>query len=171
MLFRSVAGAEIEIRKNLFNISSTKSEKVSKLSVGLNASYIYSNTEVEDVTTNTTKKRKLEGAAPFLANLDLSYNYSNKAFSWTNSFVLNYFSDRLFAMGMAGFEDVIERSTPKLNFVSTAELNKHFDIKLKVSNLLNPEFKLTRMDSNNADHILSSYKKGIDFSIGVSYKF
>ena len=166
-----VAGAEIEIRKNLFNISSTKSEKASKLSVGLNASYIYSNTEVEDVTTNTTKKRKLEGAAPFLANLDLSYNYSNKAFSWTNSVVLNYFSDRLFAMGMAGFEDVIERSTPKLNFVSTAELNKHFDIKLKVSNLLNPEFKLTRMDSNNADHILSSYKKGIDFSIGVSYKF
>ena len=83
----------------------------------MNASYIYSNTEVEDVTTNTTKKRKLEGAAPFLANLDLSYNYSNKAFSWTNSVVLNYFSDRLFAMGMAGFVDVIERSTPKLNFV------------------------------------------------------
>lgn len=166
-----VAGTEIEIRKNLFNLSSSKSEKTNKLSVGLNASYIYSNTEVHDVTTNTSKKRKLEGAAPFLANVDLSYNYSNKDFSWTNSVVLNYFNDRLYSMGMNGFEDVIERSTPKLNFVSTAELNKHFDLKLKVNNILNPEFNLTRMDSNNADHILSSYKKGVDFSIGVSYKF
>lgn len=166
-----VAGVEFELRKNIFNISSDKSEKINRLSIGLNASYIYSNTEVHDVTTNSTKQRTLEGAAPFLANVDISYIYTAKTFSWTNSLVMNYFSDRLFAMGMAGFEDVIERSTPKLNFVSTAELNKHLDLKLKVNNILNPAFKLTRMDSNNVDHILNSYKKGIDFSLGISYKF
>ena len=165
------SGIEFEMRKNIFNNLTDEREKVNKLSTGLNVSYIYSNMLVE-VFGSAPKKSQLEGAAPVILNIDLTYNYSFNHISFTNSLVFNYFSDRIYTIGLAGFEDVMEKGIATLNFVSITELNKHLNIKLKAKNITDPQYQLTRKVSNGNDiNVLNSYYKGIDLSLGVTYEF
>ncbi len=167
----SVAGLEMEIRKNIINKVNSNIEKVNKLSAGLNASYIYSNMKV-NVRGTAEKNSSLEGAAPFIVNFDISYNYSHKNTAIVNSLVLNYYSDRVYSIGLVGFEDVIEKSIPTLNFVSEYKMNKHFSLKFKAKNILDPTFELTRNASDGSGNkVLNSYKKGVDVSLGMSYNF
>jgi len=60
-----------------------------------------------------------------------------------------------------------------LDFVSSFKMKNHLGIKLKVKNLLDPEYKLTREPSTDGAEpiVLSSYKKGLSFSLGLSYEF
>ena len=166
-----VSGLEMEIRKNIINKVNTTTEKVNKFSLGLNASYIYSNMLVE-VPGSATKYSGLEGAAPYIVNFDLSYKYAHKNLSIVNSLVFNYLSDRIYTIGLGGFEDVIEKGIYTLNFVSTVELNKHINFNFKAKNILDSSFELTREASDGSGNkILNSYKKGMDISLGFSYKF
>ncbi|MBP1638275.1 MAG: TonB-dependent receptor, partial [Bacteroidetes bacterium] len=172
----TVAGVETEIRKNIFNFFNTELEKTNKLTAGINASYIYSNLRVENIDLTPDKDSQLEGAAPFIVNFDLSHNYTNKKFSTTNSLVINYFSDRIYTIGTQGFEDIIEQGIPTLSFVSLTKVNKHFGLKIKAGNILDPSFTLTRKGNNGGNNrgkniILSQYKKGIDLSLGITYEF
>ncbi|MDD3077724.1 MAG: TonB-dependent receptor [Paludibacter sp.] len=164
----TVAGIELEARKNIINRVNTEIEKSTKLSAGLNASYIYTNTSV---TVNNGENSGLEGAAPYIVNFDLTYDYSHKNSSFVNSLVLNYFSDRIYSIGV-NFMNTIEKGIPTLNFVSEYKTNKHLKFKLKAKNILDPTYTLTR-DVINSDKstVLSSYKKGIDVSLGISYNF
>lgn len=167
----TVAGLELELRKNLFNKVNSNIEKVNKLSTGLNASYIYSDMYVV-VPGSAPKHTSLEGAAPYIVNFDLSYDYSHKNMSFVNALVINYMSDRVYTIGLGGFEDVIEKSVPTINFVSTYKMNKNFSMKFKAKNILNPTFELTREASDGSGNkILNSYKKGVDLSLGLSYTF
>ena len=164
----TASGIELELRKNIIN---NTSDGKNKLSAGLNASYIYSNMLI-DVMGSAQKESQLEGAAPFILNVDLSHKYTNNDFSMTNSLVLNYNSDRIYTIGLAGFEDVMEKGLPTLNFVSIMNLNSHFSLKLKAKNILDPEYKLTRDATvGGQNSILDSYHKGLDLSLGLSYKF
>lgn len=164
----SVAGLELELRKNIIN--KIKESSSNKLSVGVNASYIYSNMYV-NTTSSVPRYTQLEGSSPYLANVDLSHNYTHKNFSTVNTLVLKYYSDRIFSLGFVGFNDVIEKGIPTLDFVSTTNINKHFSIKLKAKNILDPEYKLTRLSSENVNQTLHSYKKGMNLSLGISYNF
>ena len=162
----------MEIRKNIIDRANTDSEISNRLSTGLSGSYIYSNMRIENIENTLDKNSQLEGAAPFIINFDLSHTYSHKEKSFTNSIVLNYFSNRIYTIGTQGFQDIIEEGIPTLNFVSNSKLNNHVSIKLKADNLLDPSFRLTRKgNSTNKDIVLSEYKKGIDISLGISYMF
>ena len=170
--FAAIAGAELEVRKNIFSLSGGNHNKVNRLSVGLNASYIYSRLEVNLANTEP-RKSALEGAAPFITNIDLSYTYMNNDKTFTNSLVFNYFSDRIYTIGTLSYKDIIEKGAPTLNFVSSAKINKNLTFKLKAANLLNPNYELVREATSQNGNIivLSRYKKGIDVSLGVSYDF
>lgn len=167
--YASVAGVEMEIRKNIINKVHSDTDKGNKLSTGLNASYIYSNMLV-DIRGSAAKKSKLEGAAPYIFNLDLTYDYSHKNVSIINALVLNYNSDKIYTIGSGGFNDVIEKGIPTVNFVSTCKINKHLSIKLKAKNILDPTYEFTREATDGSGNkILNSYKKGVDISLGISY--
>ncbi|MGC3979313.1 MAG: hypothetical protein QM751_14465 [Paludibacteraceae bacterium] len=141
------------------------------MTLGLNASYIYSKMFVS-IVGSLPKYSSLEGASPYLVNTDLSYEYTYKNWSVINSFVLKYFSDRIYTIGVGGFEDVIERSVPTLDFVSTTKVNKHLSFKLKAKNILDPTFEFTRkVTKTGVNQVLHSYRKGVDLSIGISYQF
>ncbi|MGV8827748.1 MAG: TonB-dependent receptor domain-containing protein [Breznakibacter sp.] len=166
----TIAGIEVEIRKNLFTrTSGSEGQDINKLTMGLNGSYIYSDAHVDIAG----KHSQLEGAAPFIANFDLSHNFSKGDRSFTNSLVLNYFSDRIYTIGTQGYQDIVEKGVPTLDFVSSSKLNKHFAISFKARNLLNSQYQLTR-DANGSDAksiVLSEYKKGVNISLGLTYKF
>jgi outer membrane receptor protein involved in Fe transport len=166
----TAGGVEMEFRKNIFNRFNAELEQMNRLSVGLNASYIYTNLEL-DIRNTEARNSGLEGASPFLANFDLSYNYSKTNKNLVASLVFNCFSNRIHTIGAGGFNDIIEESVPTLNFVASCKFNKHFTIKIKASNLLNPSYRLTRESSADEKITLSEFKKGQNITVGISYEF
>lgn len=122
----------------------------------------------------------LEGASPFITNIDLSYNFKLNEKSLVTSILFNYFSDRIHTIGAKGFNDIIEEGFPTLDFASSLSFNKHFSIKAKVSNILNSKYILMRKNiSGTSDNdiatgtqiILNEYQTGQNISLGISYTF
>ncbi|WP_423129571.1 TonB-dependent receptor [Gaoshiqia sp. Z1-71] len=168
----TINGAELEIRKNIFKNSKGNEGNETKLSAGFNGSYILTDVTLRSDLSFTNKTSELEGAAPVIVNADLTYQIRKNDFSLLNSLVLNYYSDRIYTIGANGYQDIYEDGVTTLDFVSSAKLNKHWELKLKGKNLLDPDFRLTRQaNGTDADPVvLSSYKKGIFISFGISYK-
>lgn len=167
----TVGGVELEIRKNIFNRFNTGTEQMNRLSAGLNASYIYTNLEL-DILNTDPRNSGLEGASPFLMNFDLSYNYAKKEKSLIASFIFSYFSSRIHTIGAGGYNDIVEEGVATLDFAASYKFNKHFSLKAKASNLLNPSYLLTRKSSSSSESlVLNEFKKGQNMSVGVSYQF
>ena len=163
----TAAGIEMELKKHLFS-QAIENEGLSRLTLGLNGAYTYTCAKVPLATDPSGSQ--LEGAAPWLLNVDLTYLFRKGGNSFTGALVFNYFSDRIYTIGTEGYQDIIENGIPTLDFVASAQLGKHFSINLKARNLLNAAHQLTRKgNATNDEVVLSKYKKGMDFSIGLSY--
>ncbi len=169
----TIGGVEIEIRKNIFANNNTDKDATTKLSSGVNFSYIKTDVTVDEGLNFTNSKTKLEGASPFLANADLSLQYKKTDFDMTASVIANYFSDRTFTIGAGGYQDINEDGLVTMDFISAIKFKERWGISLKARNLLDPEFRLTRKPNGEGEKpiTLSSYKKGIDFSLGLTYQF
>lgn len=103
----------------------------------------------------------------------------------TTALVFNYFSDRLYSIGMEDYQDVMEEGVATLDFVASAKLTKRLSLNFKAKNLLNPTHKLTRRatikerdDEGNYQYVgkgdklvMNSYRNAIDLSLGLSLKF
>ena len=170
----NVAGLEVELRKNLFKSDNDTSSK--EFQLGLNASYLYSTQKLLDVDSDeltvrfTNDKDALEGASPVLVNGDLTYNYEKNEFSITSSFVGNYFSNRIYSLGTAGNENLVEQSRISLDFVNSINFSDHLSLSLKARNLLDPNYEITQ-EVNDNDLNVSSYKRGLTISAGLAYSF
>ena len=170
----NVFGVEIELRKNILNNPDDATFK-NALSFGLNASYLHSkvNLDRNSVAQFTKNTSELEGATPVLINSDLTYTRKlNNESILTSTLVLNYFSDRVYSIGTRGFENIIEKSIPTLDFVAKLNVNKKYNISLKGQNLLNPNFQLSREGANNGDNVvLRDFKRGVNLSLGFGVNF
>ncbi len=166
-----MGGVELEFRKNIFNRYDTQLEKSNRLSFGLNASYIYTDLML-DILNTEPRKIQLEGASPFLLNMDLSYNFKKSEKEFVASLVFSYFSHRVHTIGTKGFRDIIEEGVPTLDFVLSYGFTKNISINFKAVNLLNASYRLSRESSNSVDKtVLNEFKKGQNISLGVSYQF
>jgi TonB-dependent receptor len=168
----TVAGVELELRKHLFSRSggSADAESINRLSLGLNASYIYTHAKMP-LATNPGGSR-LEGAAPWIVNADLSYLFGRGQQRFTQTLVAGYVSEKVYTIGTQGFGDIMERGVPTLDFVSQAQLNRWLSLHLKAQDLLNPAHRLSRKAAEGGTKtLLGHYKKGIDISLGVTCKF
>ncbi|MGC4233493.1 MAG: hypothetical protein QM594_10990, partial [Niabella sp.] len=70
--------------------------------------------------------------------------------------------------------NLIEKNVSTLDFVSLLNVKKHWGLTFKARNLLNPDYQLTRKgvtETNSPGVIIRSYKKGMTFDLGISYKF
>ena len=168
-----VAGLELETKFNLYKVQDVDTGHKTIFSGGVNVSYLYSKQKLEATLPQFSKKEdKLQGASPLLVNADLTFRKESDNFDFTTSMVLNYFSDRIYSIGTRGFENVIETGIPTLDFIAQTTLGEHFGIGIKAKNLINPDFKLVREAGANApETVLSTYKRGLDLSLGLSYKF
>lgn len=165
----SISGIEIELRKDLSNFGNAEKSNSNKISIGLNASYIFTTLNL-NLTNTPVRKSGLEGASPFILNTDITYTHTKDNKSLITSLVLNYFSNRIFTIGTLGFKDIIEKGVPTMDFVSSYYFNKKISIKLKAANLLNPSVVLMRESSISNDKIiLNEYKKGMNISIGFGF--
>lgn len=165
-----VAGAEVELKKNLVKTETSHGDNV--LSAGVNLSYLYSKQELTNPGAQFTEKEsELQGASPFLANADVSYLYHGANWNLTSVVILNYFSDRIYAIGANEFKNTIEKAVPLLDVVANANIGGHWGVNVKARNIMNPAFKLQRETDMGENIVLESYKRGVDGSIGVTYKF
>src|SRR6218665_353262 len=141
-----VAGAEVEFRKQIFNIGE---ENARKLSAGIKASYLYSNQELNSAKvikeTNynvafTDKESKLTGASDFLVNADISFlaEWNNKESNLTSTFAFTQFSDRVYSIGTNGRGNQIDKAFGSLDFITKIKLNKSLGLGFVARNLLNP---------------------------------
>lgn len=163
-----VAGAEVEFRKDLF--SRKTAEEIHKLTFGVNGAYTYTHAKVSLATVSTGSQ--LEGAAPWIVNSDLSYQLQKGKYNFTSTLVFNYFSDRIYTIGTEGFQEIMEKGIPTLDFVLSAKMGNRFSLSMKAANLLNASHQLTRKgNADNREVVLSKYKKGVDLSLGISYEF
>ncbi|MFI3302941.1 MAG: TonB-dependent receptor [Rikenellaceae bacterium] len=165
------AGVELEFRKNIYT-KELGDSKSNKLSFGLNGSYIYTDVEIYAALAPAEERTQLEGAAPIIANADISFVMERGTKRFTNTVVFNYVSDKIYSTGTNGYKNTIESDVPTLDFVSSAKLSDKLSLSLKANNLLNPEYILERESKTSSDKIvLNSYKKGVDVSLGLSYNF
>lgn len=165
-----VMGIEVELQKNIFNRKSLETKTEDKLTLGTNASYILTSTDLK-LTNTPTRNSGLEGASPFLLNVDATFHHSRADKSLATSLVFNYFSDRIYTIGTIGYKDIMEEGVASLNWVANYQFSKKWGLRLKVENLLDSPVELTRKISRSNEKItLNKFNKGINFSFGLSLK-
>ncbi|GAB5401097.1 MAG: TonB-dependent receptor [Aureisphaera sp.] len=168
-----VLGAEIELRKNLLLNEDEKSE----LSVGLNATYMYTNQDLKSsqglftTTFEEGRSEELQGASPFIVNADINYSPIFGKYEPTANLVFSYFSDRIDAIGSGQLGNIIEKAVPTLDLVWKNKIGENFEVNASAKNLLDPTIERIRETEAFGDIALSSYKRGINLALQLKYKF
>lgn len=155
------AGVELEMRKRL----------VKGLRLGANISYMYTNVKLPQGGAYTNKERSLQGASPILANADLTYSPRFGEDRQLNLALLyNLQGSRIHAVGVSGLGDVRQQTLHTLNFSAGYSLNKHFNLKLQVNDLLNRDVIFKQdVPTTGQEMEVERYRKGTNFEVGISY--
>lgn len=126
---------------------------------------------------DTFDKRQLQGASNWLLNADLKYDFKFSE-KWTNTatFVYGVYGERIYAVGTAGLDNEYEKPFHKLDFIWSQNINKAWDVKLSVNNILNPYYERvlggkSKIPVTEDSLTVESFKRGTGFSLGASYKF
>ena len=165
-------GLELEVRKSLEPIF--KAGFFSMLSVGMNASYIYSRVQLGDEAVGQKKSRIMMGQSPYVVNTGIYYN--NSAHKLQCNIQYNIIGERLFVVGTEGTPDVYELPRNVIDFSVTKNIGKNFEIKAGVQDLLNQAVVL-RQDSNedgkisSKDELIYSYKRGTYYTLGFVVRY
>jgi hypothetical protein len=173
-------GAELEIRKTLFNSETAATEQKTNVSAGLNISYLNTNQDLNtdkvlretNGTINvafTESESKLTGASDLLANADISLNKTFKQDQFLTATLSGaYFSDRVYALGVTGKGNLVDSSVATIDFILKYQLNKKLGFGFSARNLSNPE--ITRRQALQ-NVVVDSYRKGINLGLSMKYAF
>ena len=174
-----VFGGELEVRKSIYK---SDAQNPIQFTVGANASYAHTHQKLDGekifedtdgfLNANFTKDEdKFQGASDVLVNGDISFTKDwEKGGNIMMTVAYNYFSDRIYALGTDNRGNIVEKGVGTLDFILRSKINKNIGINFNARNLLNPSFERVQ---ENADQEISvlHYKKGMNFSLGVNYKF
>lgn len=182
----TLAGLELEGILSLGRIS----ESLNKFTLGANATFMYSDVKrskeqlqterpnLPGFTDDQLHKRGLQGAAPYTINADLKYEYKNsKNLSSTFSVVYNVSGSKIYAVGGSGTDNYYEKPFHQLDFVYQNQIDKNWNIKLGVQNILNSKYRVELGDDSyytvktNGNYALNNYFNGVNFNFTVGYTF
>lgn len=179
-----VAGLEVEYVRSLdFLVKESKRDSsiLKDFGLGFNAAYMWTQVTIDTLDAgniSTNFRRPLEGASPFLVNLDLRYqkkfkNEDGKSKDLLVAVAYNVFGRRLVAVGGNGIGDQYANPVGTLNLISKITFDERFSIGIKGKNLLNPYINVIQEDMQIPGNELevSSFRRGIDFSLSLSYNF
>ncbi|MCU0328376.1 MAG: carboxypeptidase-like regulatory domain-containing protein [Chitinophagales bacterium] len=180
-----VLGVETEFRHTFFdNMSSTEGDSSDKnaFSMGTNIALLYSRQDLNKdkisrenagytsaVFTNTSAG--IQGASPLVFNIDATYKRKFGNYEPTATLVMNYFSDRLYALGAQGAGDVYEKGVVSLDLITKHQFNKKYSFICNFRNILNPDIVRYQQVPLLGDKVVSSFKKGWDIMVGFQYNF
>lgn len=164
-----LVGSELEFRKKLESFSPA----LAPFTVAANLSWIYSQTTIDEEELalireddpNASNKRDMYGQAPYSANAVLSY--SNNGLDINMAF--NVSGARIVTVTKGATPNYYQQPQPSLNFNISKEWQSGLGLKFSASNLLDALNEVTA-DFKGQDYLISSYRTGRTFSIGLSYK-
>lgn len=170
-----VYGLEIELRKQLIDFANA-----GKLTFGLNAAWMNThqtfNAEKVSLETNgmvnidpTHPTSSFTGASDFIMNADVSFH--KKFFNQrdvTATLLYNYYGDKIYAIGTGQLGNRIDKGMSTLDFVLKTKLTSKWKLNVSAKNILNPAFE--RWQENEIPVKIFSYKRGVNFSLGLSYQ-
>ena len=168
----NVYGVEVELEKNLLKM------ETGDLSFGGNFSYTHTKQDLFPAIvagSNSTffdiAESELQGASPFIANADISYNGDYGNYETTFTLSGNYFSDRIFALGSVGRGNQIEKGVPTLNLVWINRIGKHLEVNASAKNILNPDVEIVQENTQDGTVPVLRYKKGTVLGLSLKYNF
>jgi TonB-dependent receptor len=166
----TVAGVEFELRMGLGHLF----DFLSNFYVGTNLSLIHSNIDISrseldqrlaiDSSASTT--RSLQGQSPYVFNIDLSY--SNNETGTNAGLYFNTFGERLSKVSANVNPDVFEQPAPVLNFTLSQQVYQTLNLNIGIRNLMNTSYKEVAKYKGE-EYIFQEYKRGITYSLGLSY--
>ena len=176
-----IFGAEIEYKQQLNNIFTTEEDEgiLSNLSLGLNATVMYTKVTIDPSVTvlnasiaPTNLERKLQGASPYIFNADINFSKEFGTHDISATFDYNIFGDRIYAAGGNGVGDIFEKGFSTLNFNFKDAINEHWEVGFSAKNILNPTIdRYQDQEDINQELTVSSFKRGVNLSLGFTYKF
>ncbi|MBN1754913.1 TonB-dependent receptor [bacterium] len=149
---------ELELRQGLGVITHLFSD----FTLSGNLALIRSRVRLQEGGRETTTDRPLQGQAPYVLNTMLEY--SNQKYGTNLSLAFNITGRLISEVGIAGTPDIYEESVPHLDFTLSQALLGKAKLKFSAKNLLDPEVEFTQGDA-----LQRHYKKGLSFSLGLSY--
>lgn len=159
-------GLELDAQLSLARLA----QRLENFSFQGNFAWIDSDVTVsrEGIFQPTNLSRPLEGQAPYVLNLGLSYATWNR---WEAGLFLNRFGERLTAAGGSGLPDIYEQPRNALDATLTFPLFRQgVQVKIKATNLLDAEYRFQQSD-NGITRVQRSYSLGRTFSVGFSWEF
>lgn len=162
-------GAELEIKKSFKDL--TNIPILNRLSININASYIFSEVDLGAAAQSQDSKRALQGQSPYIINGALGYE-DEKGLGI--NLIYNRFGNRIFSVGDDAFNTYYEIERNQLDATISKKFKK-LKVKLGLQNILNDPFKLME-DSNRDnkinkanDNVISSFRRGALYTLGFSY--
>ncbi|MEX1382792.1 outer membrane beta-barrel protein [Lutibacter sp.] len=174
-----VIGLEFETRLNLIE------NENNDLNLNLNATKMWFNQDLlEEFQYGGKTESYLQGASDFILNTALSYS-NNQENEFIATLAGNYSSDKIYALGapedftnsdVLYNDEIIEKGFVTLDLVLSKKLNENLSIKLTGKNILNQDIEQSQKVKSlstqvKTNEIVSSYKKGMNLSLGIKYTF
>lgn len=174
-----VIGFEFETRLALID------RENSNLNLNFNATKMWFNQDLlEEFQYNQKTESDLQGASDFIINTALSYS-NNQENEFIATLSGNYSSNKIYALGapedftnsaVLYNDEIIEKGFVALDIVLSKKLNENLSLKLTGKNILNPNIEQSQKVKSlstqvETNEIISSYKKGMNLSLGVKYTF
>ncbi len=156
-----VSGLEIEMRKNLNFLG----EKFNNFKITSNIAIIRSGIDVMEQGGFTPEDRPFFGQAPVLANAVLAYDNLDKGFNVSAAY--NYKGDNLSVIGDSG-TDIYTRAITTIDIIASKNI-RDVSIRFAAKNLLNPNYTES-IQWEGKEYISRQYKRGVDFSLSLSYR-
>ena len=139
---------------------------------------------LEEFQYNNKTESDLQGASDLIINTALSYS-NNKENEFSATLAGNYSSDKIYALGapedftnsaILYNDEILEKGFVTLDLVLSKKLSKNLSMKLTGKNMLNPSIEQSQKvkplsTEIETTEIISSYKKGMDLSLGFKYTF
>jgi len=116
-----------------------------------------------NVSNQTNPDRALEGASPWVVNLQLGYNSPSERWEWT--LLYNSFGERISRAGALGQPDIFEEPFEQLDLTAKYRHGDHWTFKLGVDNILDSKVRFTQ-----GPETTRVFKPGISFSLGVDFR-
>ena len=154
------AGIEIELRKQI----------VKDLTASANASFMYTNVKLP-AGSYTNMQRPLQGASPYIVNVDITYNPKfdeNRELSL--ALLYNLQGPRIHSVGIMGLGDVKQMPFHTLDFNASYRFHRQWSVSLGFKNILDQTARY-RQDIPNAGRTVDveAWHVGPGFEVGINY--
>jgi len=165
-------GAELEFRKSLDQFFSRGF--LSKVSINLNATYIFSEVDLGVSASAQNRIRPLQGQSPYIVNFAANYNDVKR----NNLISLSYniFGSRIFAVGDLNNPDIYELPRHSLDLTYSKTFNR-IVLKAGLQDILNYRYRFFQDTDRNSspydsiDRTVFSFARGTLLNFSITYKF